>query len=162
MGKRTAYIELNTTNQIGTLHKKSSHKQFSYFGITIFPCVSVTSLSEILRLNYDCFVLDIGVLNARTIKNFFDCERRFIVCSLSKWKSQKTLEKIENLFQQNQNYKANVTVLDNLSTEKSNSLSTSNLSFPVISFPFIPDPFQLKPDVFHVFHQILERKKIYQ
>lgn len=157
MGKKTAYIELNTSNQISSLHKRHVQKPFNYLGIGIFPCVTVTSLSEILALNYDYFVLDIGVLNAYTLKDFLKCDQRFLVCSLSKWKVQKTKEKLEKFFQYNNINTAHVTVLCNL-VEESKVLNFSNLSFPIISFPFIPNPFQLKPDVFHVFHQILERK----
>lgn len=158
MGKKTAYIELNTSSQISSLHKRHVQKPFNYLGIGIFPCVTVTSLSEILALNYDYFVLDIGVLNAYTLKDFLKCDQRFLVCSLSKWKVQKTKEKLEKFFQYNNINTAHVTVLCNLVEEESKVLNFSNLSFPIISFPFIPNPFQLKPDVFHVFHQILERK----
>ena len=157
MGKKTAYIELNTTNQISFLHNRFTQKHFSYLGITFFPCVTVTSLSQILSLNFDYFVLDIGVINAHTEKIFFNSDTRFLVCSLSKWKVQKTREKLENLFQHNKNYMANVTVLNNLAIGKSHFLSISDLSLRIIPFPFIPNPFHLKPDVFHVFHQFLER-----
>lgn len=126
-------------------------------GITFYPCVTVTSLSQILSSNFDYFVLDIGVINAHTEKSFLRCDKRFLVCSLSKWKAQKTKEKLEKLFQQNKNYMANVTVLDNLAMKNHLFLSISNLSLHIISFPFIPNPFHLKPDVFHVFHQFLER-----
>ena len=160
MGKRTAYIELNTTNQISTLHKKRVPKPCSYLGITIFPCVTVTSLSGILALNYECFVLDIGVLNTYTIKDFLKCDQRFIVCSLSRWKIEKTREKLEELFQLNNINTVHVTVLSNLMAEKEKFkfLNFSDCSFPIISFPYIPNPFQLEPVVFHLFYQILERK----
>lgn len=157
MGKKTAYIELNTTNQISSLHKKRVQKTFSYLGITIFPCVTVTSLSGILALNYDYFVLDIGVLNAYTLKDFLNCDQRFLVCSFSKWKVRKTEEKLATLFQSNNIKAGHVTVLHNLMLKKEKS-KFSSLSNPIIFFPFIPNPFQLKPDVFHVFYQILERK----
>lgn len=157
MGKKTAYIELNNTNQIGYLHNTFTQKNFSYLGITFFPCVTVTSLSEILSLKFDYFVLDIGVVNAHTEKTFFSCDTRFLVCSLSKWKAHKTKAKLENLFQQNKNYRANVTVLNNLAMKNYYFPAISHLSLCIISFPFIPNPFHLKPDVFHVFHQFLER-----
>ena len=126
----------------------------------MFPCVTVTSLSEVLALNYDYFVLDMGVLNAYTLKDFLKCDQRFLVCSLSKWKVEKTKEKLENLFQLNNINTAHVTVLYNLMTEKENSkfFTFSNLSFPIIAFPFLPNPFQLKPEVFHAFHQILKNE----
>lgn len=157
LGKKTAYIELNTTNQIYSLNVCKKNKNFSYCGIDIFPCVSVTSLSEIIGLNYDFFVLDMGVLNTYTIKEFFKCESRFIVCSLSKWKLHINRERLEKLLHQTYTNQAQVTVLNNLSAEKSTFSIRSRLDMPIISFPYIPNPFQLKPEMFYVFHQILER-----
>ena len=126
----------------------------------MFPCVTVTSLSGILALNYDYFVLDIGVLNAYTLKSFLKCDQRFLVCSLAKWKMQKTKEKLENMFQSTHMMTGQMTVLHNMmpKKEKSKFFNFSDLSFPIISFPFIPNPFQLTPDVFHVFYQILKEK----
>lgn len=157
MGKKTAYIELNTTNQIHFLHKNMFQKHFSYFGITFFPCVTVTSLSKILDLNFDYFVLDFGVINTHTATCLLSCDQRFIVCSLVKWKMQKTEEKLKELIQHKNFQKVHMTILHNLSTEKSCFFNFSNQSFRVVSFPFIPNPFHLKPNTFHVFHQILER-----
>ena len=137
MGKKTAYIELNNTNQIGFLHNTFTQKNFSYLGITFFPCVTVTSLSAILSLKFDYFVLDIGIVNAHTEKSFFSCDKRFLVCSLSKWKAHKTKEKLEKLFQKNKNYMANVTVLNNLATENYHFSAISHLSLRIISFPFM-------------------------
>lgn len=158
LGKKTAYIELNTTNQIQSLSPKQNEKYFSYMGFDIFPSITVTSLWEILCLNYDYFVLDMGVLNTYTAKEFSKCEHRFLVCSLSKWKIHQTLEKVEKFCQQTYIPKEHVTVLNNLKMQKSTFALFSTLPVKVISFPFIPNPFQLKPDTFHVFHQILERK----
>ena len=126
----------------------------------MFPCVTVTSLSEIIALNYDYFILDMGVLNTYTIKEFIKCDQRFLVCSLIKWKREKTIEKLEQFFSSNHLTTVHVTVLDNLQmkTKIVHVLTSSNLSFPVISFPFISNPFQLKPIDFRAFHQILERK----
>lgn len=132
-------------------------KKFSYYGIDIFPCVTVTSLSEILGLNYDFFVLDMGVLNTYTMKEFSKCELRFIVCSLSKWKRHTTKERLEKLLHQTYMDQVQVTVLNNLSMVKSAFSIHSTFTMPMISFPFIPNPFQLKPEMFYVFHQILER-----
>ncbi len=133
------------------------NKNFSHYGIDIFPCITVTSLSEIICLNYDFFVLDMGVLNTYTMKEFYKCELRFIVCSLSKWKRHTTEERLEKLFHQTYMNQAQVTVLNNLSMEKSTFSIRSKFTMPIISFPYIPNPFQLKPEVFYVFHQILER-----
>lgn len=158
LGKKTAYIEFNTTDQIRVLSTHKNTKQsFSYYGIDLFSSVDVTSLSKILGFDYEYFVLDMGVLNAHNIKDFSKCDLRFIVCSLSKWKRQKTTDKIERFFQQIYTYPARVTLLDNLSEKKSGLSVFPVFSLPTISFPYISNPFQLKPEDFRVFFQLLER-----
>lgn len=127
-------------------------------GIDIYPCVTVTSLSEILSLHYDYFILDMGVLNTYTLTEFLKCEQRFLVCSLCKWKATQIQEKIAKLFHQTYIHQVQVTVLDNLTTKRSKTSIFSELSLPVITFPFIPNPFQLKPEDFQAFYQLLERK----
>ncbi len=58
----TAYVELNTTNQIISLSKKNSLEPFIYQGIHIYPSWKVTSLSEILKKGFDYVILDMGIL----------------------------------------------------------------------------------------------------
>ena len=150
MGKKVAYVELNTTNQICTLTRNRKNAPFSYIGIRIFPCITVTSLSEILALDFDYFVLDMGILNTYTSKEFFKCNKRFIVSSLCKWKKEYHLEKMKSLHSKSNQTEKDVTIICNLCTKKS--------SPSMISFPFIENPFHLKPSVFHAFYQILERQ----
>jgi len=157
LGKKTAYIELNTTNQIYSLSPKQDDKPFSFMGFDIYPHTTVTSLWEILSLNYDYFILDMGVLNTYTAKEFSKCDQRFFVCSLCKWKKQETMQKFEKLCHQTYIPQEHVTVLNNLAMKESIISPFPFASIKSIAFPFIPNPFQLKPDTFHVFHQILER-----
>ena len=58
---KTAYIELNTTEQIKSLSQNNTTDPFVYKGIHIFPSTKVTSLSDILSQNFDYFILDMGV-----------------------------------------------------------------------------------------------------
>lgn len=155
LGKKTAYIELNTTNQIYSLSHGRNQKSFSYLGIDFFPQVSITSLTEILNKKYDFYILDMGVLNVYTATEFAKCDKQFLVCSFSKWKKQKTLENIKQLYQKTNLCQERVILLSNLEGKKSNS---SPWFTNRISIPFIPNPFQLEPNLFHVFYHILERK----
>lgn len=154
MGNKTAYIELNTTNQIYSLSANKHEKPFSYMGIDFFPCVTLTSLSEILSKNYDYFVLDMGVLNVYTAQEFSKCDKQFLVCSPCKWKTVQTQEKLNQLYQQTYIHQKCVTVLENLQVKKS---TISHLFDNRIPIPFISNPFHLEPDLFRVFYQILER-----
>ncbi len=101
-------------------------------------------------MDFDYFILDMGVLNTYTAKEFFKCDKRFIVCSLSKWKQKHSMSKIEDLLSKSNMKQDYVTVISNLSQKKSSS------SF--VSFPFIENPFQLTPEVFSVFYRLLERQ----
>lgn len=157
LGKKTAYIELNATNQIRALSPKKDTSFFSYLKIDFFPCTTITSLPEILQLNYDYFILDMGVLNTYTAKEFSKCEKQFLVCSLCKWKYHQTKEKIVKLLQQTNIHQENVIILDNMREKKSIFNTFFFLSMNRILIPFIPNPFQLEPSLFKVFHQILER-----
>lgn len=155
LGKKTAYIELNVTNQIYALSKKKSGSFFSKSDIDFFPNTTVASLSKVLSLNYDYFILDMGVLNTCTAKEFSKCDKQFIVCSLCKWKEKQTQEKLENFFYHTKINQRHVTVLDNLNMKKS-TYSNFLLCFcKTISIPFIKNPFQLEPSLFSVFSNLL-------
>lgn len=155
MGKRTAYIELNTSNQIYSLSSGRTKKKFTYHGITFFPCITVTSLPEILNKDFDYFILDFGVLNIYTAKVFAKCDKQFLVCSLAKWKEKQSLEKQKKLFEQTYLCQEQIIFLDNLQTKKSTLFSSITHR---ISIPFIQNPFHIETQLFYVFHQLLERK----
>ena len=155
LGRKTAYIELNATNQIFSLSHGGNQKSFSYYGIDFFPQVSVTSLREILNKNYDFYILDMGVLNHYTATEFAKCDKQLFVCSFSKWKKKQTMEKLNELYQQMYICQESVILLANLEGKKSTLLPM----FPNrISIPFISNPFQLEPSLFHVLYLLLGGK----
>lgn len=157
MGMKTAYIELNTTNQIYFLAQNGETSVFSYKGITVFPSVKVTSLSEIFSMNYDYYVIDMSVINTYLAREFAKCDYQFLVGSLCEWKMQSTMEKIEHLFQLTNLSQESVTVLSNFGIKKSKVLSFFQNNFKVVTFPFIQNPFQLQPKEFAIFTKLLER-----
>lgn len=150
---KTAYIELNGTSQINSLSKKKAKPAFTYKGIVFYPDTSVTSLSEILHMNYDFFILDLGVLNAYNINEFLRCDKPFLICSPSKWRYSQTKEKIEKTFQ-NLPYQ-HCTVLVNL-CEKESIFTHFLESCEHLSFPYITNPFQLGTNCFHKIYRILK------
>ena len=152
---KTAYIELNTSNQINNLVKNQGNKAFCYKGIDFFPNTTVTSLPEILQKKYRYFILDIGILNTYTTKEFLRCDKQFLIGSPSKWKRPEIEEKIELLFS-NLAKQNCFTVIMNLS-EKESNLSIFP-RYKMVSFPFIANPFQIETRHFHAISQILERK----
>lgn len=150
---KTAYIELNTTNQIRTLSRKQGKSSFTYKGIVFYPNTLVTSLPEILQLNYRYFIIDMGVLNTYTTTEFLRCDKRFLICSPSKWRYAQEKEKIEKLFK-NQHKMNCFQMIMNL-CKKESTFSIFPHSCSPISMPFIENPFQLEPKHFQVFSLLL-------
>ena len=150
---KTAYIELNTTNQIHALSRTQGKPSFTYKGIVFYPNTLVTSLPEILQKNYRYFVIDMGVLNTYTTTEFLRCDKRFLICSPSKWRYVYEKEKIEKLFKNQHNTNCFQMIM-NLH-QKESTFSIFSKSCNSISIPFIENPFQLEPKHFHVFSLLL-------
>ncbi len=150
---KTAYIELNATNQIRSLSNKNSSDSFVYKGIHIFPSTKVTSLSDILCKDFDSFILDMGVLTNYSAVEFSKCYKQFLVCDFCEWKTDLLLKKIKDLFQISCINKKEVTVLktyENVSTHH----DFINRNFR--TFPFITNPFQLSVTVIHALDILLQ------
>ncbi len=155
MGKKTAYVEVNASNQIHSLVPGTGNKPFTYMGIFIFPDTTITSLPDVLRMDFDYFILDMGVLNAYTAKEFLKHEKQFLVCSLSKWKRSQTITKLQHLLSENNVQSGSLTVLSTSSTKESKITVSDGLTFQVHSVPFLPNPFQLHPEIFPFFGELL-------
>lgn len=149
---KTAYIELNTTNQIKSLSKRESLDSFLYYGIHIFPSTKVTSLSEILNRDYDYFILDMGVLTNYTASELLKCNKQFLIGDFSIWKQRGTLSKMEDLFQNTSLKKENVMILKNFTNE---STGLSLAKYHTKSLPFFQNPFQLNVTEFHAVTYLL-------
>lgn len=151
---------MNTTNQISCLNKKQDKKAFIYKGIHFFPFTTITSLSDIYRMDFDYYVLDMGVLNAFTAEEFSKCHQQFLVCSLSEWKKSLSLEKIAEFIQKNYIHQEYVTVLGNVDIKKSKLAISSNIKCNYLVLPFLENPFRLVTDSFTVLNQLCERRMI--
>ena len=149
---KTAYIELNTTNQIHTLSSKDSADSFVYLGIYMFPSTKVTSLNDILSRDFDYFIIDMGVLTNYTAKEFSKCQKQFLICSFCEWKKRNSLEKIQNLFQENILKEKDVILLKTFHNKSTNSVVFSRNTK---NFPLLSNPFQLPVDVFSDLNNLL-------
>ena len=152
MGMKTAYVELNTTNQIKSLSKKTKLEHFIYSGIHMFPSTKLTSLNELLKRDFDCVILDMGVLTNYTAAEFAKCQKQFLVCNCCEWKREDSLEKIKNLFQSTILQKESVTILK---TFENTSTWFSFSGLHLKTFPPINNPFQLPVTLFVDFTRIL-------
>ena len=106
-------------------------------------------------MNFDYFILDMGVLNTYTAKEFFKCEKTFLVCSLSKWKRAHTLEKVTQLLTENYMSQDYITILGNCGKNESTLTLSPRVRLPMISVPFITNPFQLPSELFAFFTKVL-------
>lgn len=149
---RTAYIELNTTNQIISLSAKNSLEPFVYLGIHMYPSTKVTSLSEILNKEFDYIILDMGILTSYTAAEFSKCHKQFLVCDFCQWKKRTSLEKLEDLFQNTNLCKDCVTVLVQ---EKNKSVGLNFSNLEIKAFPPLSNPFQLEVTVLSDLNRLL-------
>ena len=154
-GKKTAYVELNASNEISSLRENNKQDSFSYMGIHIFPHETYTSLPRILSKDYDYFILDMGVLNPYSVKEFAKYEKQYILCSLSEWKKRKTLEKLRKLLETSYISQKQIKLISNGCKKESTLKLSFQCSFPVLPIPFIQNPFQLNFEFFSHFGKIL-------
>lgn len=155
--KKTAYIELNTSNQILSLYGKPVEKPFTYMGIRFFPKVTLSQLTTILQKNFDYFILDMGILNANTAYEFSRCHYKFIVGSFSIWKKEKTLNKLEQSLKTTNINREQVVILGNPMIKESLCSGRFKAFSKVISTPFIKNPFQIPSRDFLFYENLLER-----
>lgn len=142
---KTAYIELNTTNQIKSLAKREITDSFTYLGIQFFPSTKVTSLSEILNRDYDYFILDMGVLTNYTAQEFSKCHKQFLIGDFCQWKTASTWSKIKDLFQNTCLNREKVMILKNFTNE---STSPNLTKYHTKVIPSFSNPFQLSVTMF--------------
>lgn len=151
---KTAYIELNTSNQIQSISQKKEKPSFTYKGIVFYPNTSVTSLSELLHKDYSYFILDMGVLNAYTMPEFLRCDKPFLVCSPSKWRRSQNTDIFQKTFK-NFHYQ-HCKVIMNLCEKESHFTPVSDVC-EHLPFPFLQNPFQLDANCIHAIYRILKQ-----
>ena len=154
-GRKTAYIELNASNEISSLATNCRMDMFTHLGIHIYPHRTFTSLAEVLRLDYDYFLIDMGVLNTYSAREFAKYENQFLVCSLSSWKRKKTKEKLCKLLETTDIPTEYITILSNCCKKESTFKVSHTTSFPVLFVPFIQNPFQLHLEILPYLGKIL-------
>lgn len=129
---------------------------FYHMGIALFPNVTQSSLSDILQMDFEYFILDTGVLNTYTAETFSHCDKQYIIGSLNSWKRQKTLEKVKHFTNHNMLRRDKV-IFVRVSAEKESTLLThSNLFVKIVDAPYLPNPFHISFDSFG-FYEILLR-----
>lgn len=156
--KSVAYIELNTTNEIHLLNPKLKHmkEKFQFMGIDFFPNVTLLDISDILNLKYQYFILDFGVLNTYTAKEFNRCQARIAICDHAKWKKNLIEDFLHNKEIWNNSSWDNLILTGKMNKNQCRHFRLEH-GRNIIPIPTIPNPFQLTSEVFDFFEQLLKR-----
>jgi hypothetical protein len=134
--KRTAYVELNRSNQIHA-------EMFRFMDIVCYPRAIAEDLSRILAERYTYVILDLGVLTPDTSRDFYRCDLKFIIGSVSPWNTDRFLEVLESLLYHANVSQEHILIMGNLGS-KENLKAFERLSrLPVCAIPVLPNPFQL-------------------
>ena len=158
LGEKAAYIELNGTDEIASLSKKKEKHPFSYYGIAMYPSVTMRNLEKIFSFQFSYFILDMGAWNPNTISPFWRSDLCLIMCSLSLWQMPNFKEFQKKLPDNNMMNQEKVKFLANLGI-KEQLAAFSKKSFPdVRCFPYLPEPFRLTPQDWPFFETLLTGK----
>lgn len=153
---RTAYVELNGTHEILSLSKTADEKVFTYNNVDFFPHAVMSTLTEILNMRYERVIIDFGILNPNTLKEFMRCDVKIAVCTISKW-NRGALNRIIELFNSNKiTDSESVKILFNL-VEKKKTINHKHFKYPVVDFPYLEDPFLINTSLFGTLDKISER-----
>lgn len=152
---RTAYVELNGTHEILSLSKTADEKVFTYKNVDFFPHAVMSTLTEILNMRYERVIIDFGILNPNTLKEFMRCDIRIAVCTISKW-NRGALNRIIELFNSNKiTDSESVKILFNLVEKKKTiSINHSYIFGQVLKSSQMPVKpyFMGVPGSFHIRH----------
>lgn len=116
----------------------------------------MSTLTEILNMRYERVIIDFGILNPNTLKEFMRCDVRIAVCTISKW-NRGALNRIIELFNSNKiTDSESVKILFNL-VEKKKTINHKHFKYPVVDFPYLEDPFLINTSLFGTLDKISER-----
>ena len=154
--KSVAYIEVNSTDEIYQLNPKHIREKFKYMGIVFFPNVTISDLPEILNYKYEYFILDFGVLNSYTAKEFNRCKARLTICDHRDWKFEQIEAYLNNKLLWSEKLKDNLIIMGNISKSNCRKFRKEH-GYDIMSIPAIPNQFQLTSEFFEFFEELLKR-----
>ena len=155
LGEKVAYIELNGTDEIACLSKKKEQKPFSYYGIAMYPSITMRNLETIFSFHFSYFILDMGAWNPNTISTFWRSDLCLIMCSLSPWQKSNREEFMKKLPENNILNQEKVILLANLGIKEQLAAFKQNIFHDVRCFPYLPNPFRLTPKDWPFFETLL-------
>ncbi len=155
--QKTAYIELNATGQILNLSSENSPQPFCFQRIDLYPQITLETLPQILKKQYAYSVLDMGVLNEHTYREFLRCDQRFIVGSICPWKANCYYSLLESLSYQSIHHQKDFILLGNLGIKKYVKQFQQKYNICIRAVPFLENPFQLTPSDWTFLNELLKK-----
>lgn len=162
--KRTAFIELHTRNEISQLVPdyifqnpacmSQTHPHFSLHGIDFYPCASSNDIPFLLNLGYEYIIMDLGCQTEAIFSEFFRCDRKLVLGSLSSWKIRDYQKCLES-FQQNVSLGEGFFYLVQSGIFKNISHFSRSWHITMHNVPFINNPFLISKEVFVFFETLL-------
>lgn len=160
LGYKTAYIECYPGNDIRFLQEQQIDEMsikkefFCRQGVTYYPCVSEKRISEIMGDPYEFLILDLGSDFINGKSEFFRCDRKIVITSLTLWKRQEL-----NRFRMNTEHVKNNNqwfYMAPFVSEKEIRLCFKELDINICGIPFQPNPLVLTAAVIHFFQKVLK------
>lgn len=155
--RRAAYIEFNGTHEIAALAGSSDVQAFHYCGMDFFADVTFAALPAILQKPFDYYILDMGVLNQNTIREFVQCDLCMILGSICAWNSEPFgafAQKLNHYYTINPDH---FRFLGSLGIKENVAAFRRRYKVPVEIFPYVANPFQLSPMDWRLLDDLLKR-----
>ena len=154
--KSVAYIEVNSTDEIYQLNPKLKRENFKYMGIDFFPNKTISDLTGVINSKYEYFIMDFGVLNGYTAKEFNRCQTRFAICDHRDWKFDQIEAFLKNDTLWTDKLMDNLIIMGNISTSNCKKFRKEH-GYDILSIPTIQNPFHLTSEFFVFFEELLKR-----
>ncbi|MCI5857877.1 MAG: hypothetical protein MR016_11035 [Agathobacter sp.] len=158
--RKTAYVERNGSGQILALAGSAQQPSFCYMDITCYPCLRREDLPRIMQSRFSYTVIDLGILTSESCWDFYRCDIKLVVASVSPWKAHLLKEMQETLLYNMNTSQDHMLLLGNLGikeTVKPFGQRNRLLALPV---PYLPNPFRLTTADCTFFEEMLAKTGI--
>lgn len=165
LGKKVAYVEYGGQKDIKFMQyiyegtcgsSKESSEEESFFlihRVTYYKSVKPTELAEIIGDSFDCVILDLGMDFTKNKHEFFRCDKKLVVSSLTPWKQQELERFYEHTCHINQSDEWLYMIPFGERQEIKQAAKEFGKQFWGI--PYEPDPFSLSEKTVHFFQKII-------
>lgn len=152
--RKGTYLEFNGTHEISSL-LPSEQDYFRYRGMDFYADVTFSKLSTIYQDVYDYYVLDMGVLNSNTIREFVQCDLCIVLGHICAWNMDnygRVLQQLDHYYKMNPDQ---FRFLGFLGIKENVTAFCKRYHYPIQSFPYISNPFQLSSSDWHLFQNLV-------